>query len=115
MTLPGVSEKPILDRLCFSVRGTTFATEGWPEEGWAVVKLDPDDQRQFMSSIAIRPESGERGAGGITLIRLQGVDDALLTDVLVAAWRRAYGGHQAVARGTAGVAADRGAPEIGDV
>lgn len=39
LNLPGVTEKVILDRICFQVRGKTFATEGWPEAGWAVVKM----------------------------------------------------------------------------
>jgi hypothetical protein len=97
MTLPGVSEKAILNRLSFMVRGKTFATEGWPEDGWAVVKLSPADQKRLSSSIAVKPEP-ERGAAGVTLVRLQGVGDALLLDVLTAAWTLAYGGARAVAR-----------------
>jgi len=97
MTLPGVSEKVILDRISFMVRGTTFATEGWPEDGWAVVKLSPADQKRLAASIAIKPEP-ERGAAGVTLIRLQGVGDALLLEVLTAAWALAYGGARTTVR-----------------
>ncbi len=97
MTLPGVSEKVILDRISFMVRGTTFATEGWPEDGWAVVKLSPADQKRLAASIAIKPEP-ERGAAGVTLIRLQGVGDALLQEVLTAAWALAYGGARTAVR-----------------
>ncbi len=97
MTLPGVSEKVILDRISFIVRGKTFATEGWPENGWAVVKLSPADQKRLSSSIAIKPEP-ERGAAGVTLVKLQGVGDELLLDVLTAAWTLAYGGARARAQ-----------------
>ncbi|MBP7703735.1 MAG: MmcQ/YjbR family DNA-binding protein [Caulobacter sp.] len=90
IALPGVSEKVILDRISFTVRGKTFATEGWPEEGWAVVKLSLADQKRLCASIAIRPEP-ERGAAGVTLVRLPAVEDDVLAEVLTAAWTLAYG------------------------
>lgn len=105
MTLPGVSEKIILERISFMVRGKTFATEGWPEDGWAVVKLSAADQRRLSSSIAIKPEP-ERGAAGVTLIRLQGVGDELLLEVLTAAWTLAYGGARVGARAQADAAGE---------
>jgi hypothetical protein len=91
LALPAVTEKPMLDGLMFQVRGRTFATEGWPEAGWAVVKLAPaDQQRLAAASIAITAEPGSRGPTGVTLVRLAGLDDELLSDVLAAAWQRAY-------------------------
>lgn len=91
LALPGVSEQSILDRSVFKVRGKAFATENWPEEGWAVVKLSLKDQKRLRAaSIAVQPE-GERGATGITLVRLSAISDELLTEVLTAAWRLAYG------------------------
>lgn len=107
MTLPGVTEKVILDRITFAVRGRTFATEGWPQEGWAVVKLAIPDQTRLTAALAIKPEP-ERGAAGVTLVRLQGIDDDLLTEVLTAAWRVAYGQTK-----DAGRSADAAAPSPG--
>lgn len=91
LALPGVSEKIILERSMFQVRGRTFATENWPEAGWAVVKLPLSAQLAFGKlSVAVKPEP-ERGAAGITLLRLVGLEDEVLIDILAAAWRLAYG------------------------
>ena len=91
MALPGVTEKVLLDRSMFQVRGRAFATENWPEPGWAVVKLPLDAQRRLSAaSLAVKPEA-ERGAAGVTLLRLTAIDDDLLVDVLTEAWRLAYG------------------------
>ncbi len=95
LALPGAQEKVLLDRPMFKVRGRTFATENWPEPGWAVVKLTIADQARFSAlSLAVRAEP-ERGAAGITLLRLAGLDDELLGDVLAAAWSLAYGAEKA--------------------
>lgn len=107
LALPGVTEQSILDRSVFKVRGKAFATENWPEEGWAVVKLSLVDQKRLCAaSMAIQPE-GERGATGVTLIRLTAIDDEMLTEALTAAWRLAYGADAGGAARTpeAGVAA----------
>lgn len=91
LALPGVSEKTLLERSMFQVRGRTFATESWPEPGWAVVKLPLAEQRRLCAlSIAVKPEP-ERGPTGVTLLRLVGINEELLVDVLTAAWRLAYG------------------------
>ena len=104
MTLPGATEKVLLERVMFQVRSRTFATENWPEPGWAVVKLPLEDQRRFQAaSVAVKPEL-ERGAAGITLLRLVGIDDELLVDILSSAWRLAYGPDKA--RPAVGVAAE---------
>lgn len=95
LALPGVSEKILLERSMFQVRGRTFATESWPEPGWAVVKLSLAEQRRLQGlSLAIKPEP-ERGAAGITLLRLAAIDDDLLIDILDSAWRQAYGPEKA--------------------
>jgi len=99
MALPGVTEKVLLERSVFQVRGRPFATENWPEPGWAVVKLPLDAQRRLSAaSLAVKPEA-ERGAAGVTLLRLTAIDDDLLLDVLTAAWGLAYGEKR---RGVAG-------------
>lgn len=95
MALPGVQERVLLDRPMFQVRGRTFATESWPELGWAVVKLTLADQARFAAlSLAVTREP-ERGSAGITLLRLVGLGDELLGDVLTAAWTQAYGAEKA--------------------
>ncbi|MBO9708853.1 MAG: MmcQ/YjbR family DNA-binding protein [Caulobacter sp.] len=95
LSLPGVHETAVLETRVFKVRGKAFATEGWPEAGWAVVKLSPQDQKRLVAgSIALAPEPGPRGKKGVTLIRLKGADDDLISEVLVAGWQAVYGGER---------------------
>lgn len=89
--VPEVQRKPVLDTLRFRVGAKTFATLGWPAEGWAVVKLSAADQRLALAaSNALAREPGRRRNSGVTLVRLKGADPAVLADVIGAAWRQAY-------------------------
>ncbi|SFI51539.1 MmcQ/YjbR family DNA-binding protein [Caulobacter sp. UNC279MFTsu5.1] len=88
---PGVQRKPVLETTQFRVGHKTFATLGWPSEGWAVVKLSLAEQRRVLAaSDAFAREPGRRRNSGVTLVRLQGLDPELLADVLAVAWREAY-------------------------
>lgn len=85
-----VKAKTVLGAVRLAVHGRTFATVGWPEAGWAVVKLRPADQADLMDvSDALAPEPGRRGKQGVTLVRLRKVSDVAATRILVAAWRNA--------------------------
>jgi len=99
MSLPGVSEHALMDTLTYRVRHKGFATIGWPEAGWAVVKLSRQEQLRLMrQSHALAVEPGVRGKRGVTLIRLSVLEPDIAADVLSAAWREVYGpGDRAVA------------------
>lgn len=87
---PGAQIKLVLDTVQFRLGGKAFATLNWPAKGWAVVKLSSADQRLALSrSEAFAREPGRRRPG-VTLVRLKGVDQALMAEVLAAAWREAY-------------------------
>jgi hypothetical protein len=86
-----VQVQPVLDAVQFRVGGRAFATLGWPADGWAVVKLSPADQaRALAGSEALTAEPGRRRGTGVTLVRLKGIDEAAMAEVLAAAWREAY-------------------------
>jgi hypothetical protein len=73
----------------FRVKGKIFATLGYPDEGWGMVKLSQDDQDLFTS---MAPETfvrakGGWGAGGATSVKLRGAPKALVRNALGAAWR----------------------------
>jgi hypothetical protein len=87
---PDARVRPVLDSVQFRAGEKTFATLGWPTEGWAVVKLGAREQAQALRrSEALVRETGRRRKG-ITLIRLAAIDEAILAEVLVAAWKEAY-------------------------
>lgn len=88
LSFPRATEKAILGSQEFRVRDKVFATLGWPEPGWAVVRLTPADQTKFISqSSALSPEPGGRGRRGVTRLRLSGLDETLLKPIISAAWR----------------------------
>ncbi|KRA66973.1 hypothetical protein ASD89_01705 [Caulobacter sp. Root656] len=85
-----VKTKTVMGAVRLAVHGKAFATVGWPEAGWAVVKLSPDEQAGFVAlSDAIAPEPGRRGRRGVTLVRLRAVSEAVATRLLIAAWQAA--------------------------
>ncbi len=94
-----VKAKSVLGAVRFAVGGKTFATLGWPQAGWAVVKLTAADQRSLVSTTAgVTPEPGERGRKGVTLVHLRDVSEAHAKRILVAAWQHALAPHHAVAK-----------------
>lgn len=89
-----VKATTVMGSVRLAVSGKTFATVGWPQAGWAVVRLTPDDQRGLMTlSNALTPERGRRGGRGVTLVCLAKIDELAANRLLVAAWR--YGQVQA--------------------
>lgn len=88
---PGVQVRPVLDAVQFRIGDKAFATLGWPASGWAVVKLSRKDQaRALARSDAVTVEPGRRRSTGVTLVRLQGVDEVLMAEMLRSAFGEAY-------------------------
>jgi hypothetical protein len=91
LRLGAVQAKPILDSVEFRVGDRAFATLGWPGQGWVVVRLSVADQRSALAkSRACHAEQSPRGKQGVTLVRLRGVDEAAMAEILANAWREAY-------------------------
>jgi hypothetical protein len=86
--LAGAREMQILGSHEFRIKDRAFATLGWPEPGWAVVRLPIREQTRIVAmTSAASPEAGGRGRRGVTRLRLATLDEALLTPILQAAWR----------------------------
>lgn len=71
----------------FRVGGRIFATL-WPAEGYAMVKLTPAQQGEFVKSDpdVFFPVKGAWGARGATHIRLKSAKKAEVHGALTAAW-----------------------------
>jgi len=74
----------------FRVRGRIFATLGWPDDAWAMVKLTPEEQALFVEvePAAFEPAPGGWGRRGSTRVRLETVEPVTVQSALVTAWRR---------------------------
>ena len=72
----------------FRVAGKIFATLGYPESGWGMVKLTPIEQEMLVKAqpTVFVPAKGAWGQRGATCLRLKGVRAATLRRALRAAW-----------------------------
>src|SRR5439155_21398973 len=75
----------------FRVTGKIFATLGYPENGWGMVKLTPVEQETFVKAQpkVFNPCGGAWGRRGCTNVRLKGARRPTLRRALEAAWRLA--------------------------
>lgn len=73
----------------FRVGGKVFASLGYPDDGWGMVRLTPPQQAEFVqaASAVFTPAKGAWGARGATCVRLRSATKALLLPALVAAWK----------------------------
>ena len=73
----------------FRIGGKIFATLGYPDEGWGMVKLTPEQQRSFVKQApnVFNHCSGLWGRRGATNVYLASAKKALLHAALDAAWR----------------------------
>lgn len=71
----------------FRVRGKIFATLGFPDAEWGMVKLTPGQQREFIekSPKAFSPSRGAWGQKGYTQVLLAAVTKPLLRAALSSA------------------------------
>ena len=72
----------------FRVRGRIFATLGYPDAGWGMVRLTPEQQGDAIRAFpdAFQPAAGMWGKSGSTVVRLSAIEGADLLPIL----RRAY-------------------------
>jgi hypothetical protein len=73
----------------FRVGGKIFATLGYPDANWGVLKLTPEQQEAFVSAepgvfVPVENSWGRRGA---TCVRLRAAKTKSLRIALAAAWR----------------------------
>jgi hypothetical protein len=89
LSYPGVIEGAHMGHADFRVVGKVFATLGYPNEKFAMVKLSPQDQSLIMRDHAavFAPAAGKWGASGSTIVTLSMANSATVSSALEAAWR----------------------------
>lgn len=90
LSLPETSEQSHMEHPDFRVGGKIFATLGYPRNGWAMVKLTPEQQDTFMKAEpeVFVPVKGGWGRRGATNVILRAATKTTLRSALVAAWRK---------------------------
>lgn len=88
LSFAGAEERAHQQHPDFRVNGKVFATLGYPDATWGMVKLTPDEQRAYMliEPEAFEPASGAWGAKGSTLVKLAKVKKTTLRDALESAY-----------------------------
>src|SRR6185436_13800003 len=89
LSLPEAVESAHMGHPDFRVRGKIFATLGFPDAAWGMVKLTPEQQAAFVESMpgVFQPVKGGWGRGGATNVRLRAATARALLPALVTAWR----------------------------
>src|SRR5450759_2752913 len=89
LSMPEASEGSHMGHPDFRVGGKIFATI-WPDEGWGMVTLTPEQQREFVQAepAIFVPVKGGWGRQGATNVRLEEADVATLRRAIGTAWRK---------------------------
>jgi hypothetical protein len=91
LSFPEATESAHMGHPDFRVGDKIFATLGWPDGGWGMIKLTRDEQELFVAEDpeAFRPVTGSWGRQGNTNVRLEVAVEEPLRSALAAAWRNA--------------------------
>jgi hypothetical protein len=91
LSFPESEERSHMEHPDFRVAGKIFATLGYPEKGWAMVKITPIEQEMLVKAQpkVFNPCTGAWGRRGCTNVRLKAARKPTLRRALEAAWRLA--------------------------
>lgn len=89
LALPEALESAHMGHPDFRVGGRVFATLGYPDAGFGMVKLTSEQQELFLrvAPEVFAPANGAWGRRGSTTVQLARASAATLRDALAAAWR----------------------------
>jgi hypothetical protein len=89
LSFPEAIESAHMHHPDFRVHRKIFATLGYPDSDWAMVKLSPEKQKQFVRSdpAIFRPVKGAWGRRGNTNVYLPMAKVDIVRDALAMAWR----------------------------
>ncbi|QOZ71483.1 MmcQ/YjbR family DNA-binding protein [Bradyrhizobium arachidis] len=89
LALPGVIEGAHHGHADFRAGKRVFATLGYPDDTWGMVKLTPDQQAVLVDAEPemFRPVPGAWGKSGSTNVKLAKIDPVTLRSALEMAWR----------------------------
>ena len=90
LSFPDSTEGAHMGHADFRVRGKIFATLGYPDKRYAVVRLSPYDQQLISKDHpkAFAPVPGGWGSGGATTILLRAASERVVGIAVEAAWRK---------------------------
>jgi hypothetical protein len=89
LSLPETIEGSHMGHADFRAGGKIFATLGYPDKNYGMVKLAPADQARLIDPEAgtFMPAAGAWGRQGATIVLLKSVDKDVLRGAIEKAWR----------------------------
>ena len=93
LALPGTEERSHMAHPDFRIRNKIFATLGYPEPGWGMVRLSPKQQSKVIRAApeVFRPAAGAWGQAGSTLVQLASARVTQLRPILSQAYENLIG------------------------
>jgi hypothetical protein len=90
LELPEAAESSHMAHPDFRVCGKIFATLGYPDQNWAMVKLPPEQQEMLSKAqpTVFVPVKGGWGRQGATSVHLKAAKKAEVRGALLVAWRK---------------------------
>ena len=90
LSLPGTEEHAHMDHPDFRIGGKIFATLAYPNKGYGMVKLLPDQQAAFVAADPqmFTPVKGAWGKQGATSVCLKAASPNRVSEALALAWER---------------------------
>ena len=90
LDLPNAAESSHMGHPDFRVAGKIFATLGYPDSQWGMVKLTSEQQEMLVGAepAVFTPVKGAWGKRGSTQVLLEALDDATAKSALRMAWER---------------------------
>jgi hypothetical protein len=91
LRLPEAVEQQHQGHPDFRIHGKVFATLGWPDGAWGMVKLPIQEQEKYAAAqpSVFEATAGAWGRRGSTQIRLAGAAPSAIEPALMSAWRHA--------------------------
>lgn len=91
LIFPETEERAHMGHPDFRVCGKIFATLWYPDQLWAMVKLTPEQQEEFVHAApsVFFPVKGGSGRRGATSVNLKSAKKATVRRALATAWRNA--------------------------
>src|SRR5277367_4925108 len=88
LELPEAVESAHMAHPDFRVGGKIFATLGYPDQDWAMVKLPPEQQELLSKKepTVFVPVKGAWGRKGATNVRLKAANKTAVRSALLVAW-----------------------------
>jgi hypothetical protein len=89
LSFPETEERAHMHHPDFRVAGKIFASLGYPDKSWGMVKLTPEQQAELMTDEpkVFFPAAGAWGRKGSTTVQLKRANKATVRRALEAAWR----------------------------